>query len=96
MTIRRRVYHVDGPNSLWHVDGHHKLIRWHMVIHGGIDGYSRTVVFLIGAQITIVPPQSYCIFECCSEAWITRAVTYRPWRGKCRCLAIHGGTACLD
>ena len=46
VTIRRRVYHVDGPNSLWHVDGHHKLIRWHMVIHGGIDGYSRTVVFL--------------------------------------------------
>ncbi len=46
VTIRRRVYHVDGPNSLWHVDGHHKLIRWRMVTHGGIDGYSRTVVFL--------------------------------------------------
>ena len=46
VTIRRRVYHVDGPNSLWHVDGNHKLIRWRMVIHGGIDGYSRTVVFL--------------------------------------------------
>ena len=28
------------------MDGNHKLIRWRMVIHGGIDGYSRAVVFL--------------------------------------------------
>lgn len=44
--IRRRVYHVEGPNSLWHIDGHHKLIRWRLVVHGGIDGYSRTIVYL--------------------------------------------------
>lgn len=24
----RRVYHVAGPNSLWHIDGNHKLIRY--------------------------------------------------------------------
>lgn len=29
-----------------HLDGNHKLIRWRFVIHGGIDGFSRTVVFL--------------------------------------------------
>ena len=46
IALRRRVYHVNGPNSLWHLDGHHKLIKWQMVTHGGIDGYSRTVVFL--------------------------------------------------
>ena len=46
ITVRRRVYHVDGPNSLWHLDGHHKLIRWRLVTHGGIDGYSRTIVYL--------------------------------------------------
>ena len=45
-TIRRRTYSVDGPNSLWHIDGNHKLIRWKIVIHGGIDGHSRTIVFL--------------------------------------------------
>ena len=28
------------------LDGHHKLIRWRMVTHGGIDGYSRTIVYL--------------------------------------------------
>lgn len=46
IAIRRRVYCVDGPNALWHIDTHHKLIRWRLVIHGGVDGYSRTIVFL--------------------------------------------------
>ena len=27
-------------------DGHHKLIRWRFVSHGGIDGYSRTITYL--------------------------------------------------
>lgn len=40
---RRRKYHVKRPNALWHVDGHHKLIRWGIVIHGFIDGFCRTV-----------------------------------------------------
>ena len=44
--IRRRVYHTQSPNSVWHIDGNHKLIRWRLVVHGGIDGYSRLVVFL--------------------------------------------------
>jgi hypothetical protein len=41
--VRRRKYLVKRPNSLWHLDGHHKLIRWGIVIHGLIDGYCRTV-----------------------------------------------------
>lgn len=28
------------------VDGHHKLIRWRFITHGGIDGFSRLVVYL--------------------------------------------------
>ena len=34
------------PNSLWHIDGYHKLVRWCVVLHGGIDGYSRLPVYL--------------------------------------------------
>ena len=45
-TITRRVYSVRGPNSLWHIDGLHCLIRWRFVIHGGIDGFSRLIVYL--------------------------------------------------
>ena len=29
-----------------HIDGHHKLIKWRLVIHGSIDGYSRCIVYL--------------------------------------------------
>ncbi len=45
-TVRRRVYSVEAPNSIWHLDGHHKIIRWKLVTHGGIDGKTRTIVFL--------------------------------------------------
>ena len=44
--LHRRQYHVPMPNSLWHIDGYHKLIRWRMVIHGGIHGFSRLPVYL--------------------------------------------------
>ena len=46
VTIRRCVYCVESPNSLWHIDGNHKLIKWRLVIHGGVDGFSRTIVYL--------------------------------------------------
>lgn len=46
ITIRRRVYHVSGPNCVWHVDTNHKIIRWRIVIQGCIDGYSRTLIYL--------------------------------------------------
>lgn len=44
--IYRRTYSVPGPNYLWHIDGHHKLIKWKLVTHGGIDGFSRLITFL--------------------------------------------------
>ncbi|XP_033730057.1 uncharacterized protein LOC117319331 [Pecten maximus] len=44
--IVRRVYKVPVPNSLWHMDGHMRLIRWGTVTHGCIDGYSRLITFL--------------------------------------------------
>lgn len=44
--IQRRGYYVAGPNALWHLDGNHKLIRWRLVVHGGIDGYSRMITYL--------------------------------------------------
>ena len=45
-SLHRREYCVPYPNALWHIDGYHKLIRWRMVVHGGVDGYSRVLVFL--------------------------------------------------
>ncbi|KAJ7277754.1 hypothetical protein C8J57DRAFT_974724, partial [Mycena rebaudengoi] len=36
--IDRQKYSVPHSNCLWHLDGHHKLIRWGIVIHGIADG----------------------------------------------------------
>jgi transposase InsO family protein len=44
--LHRRAYSVRSPNSLWHIDGYHRLIRWKIVIHGAIDGFSRLITFL--------------------------------------------------
>uniref|UniRef100_A0A9J7YC19 Integrase catalytic domain-containing protein n=1 Tax=Cyprinus carpio carpio TaxID=630221 RepID=A0A9J7YC19_CYPCA len=44
--IHRRVYSVPSPLSLWHIDGNHRLIKWRIVIHGGIDGFSRKIMYL--------------------------------------------------
>ena len=49
--LHRRTYSVTSPNALWHIDGYHKLIRWHYVIHGGIDGFSRLIMYLKVATI---------------------------------------------
>ena len=45
--IRRRVYSALCPNYLWHIDGNHKLIRWRIVLHHAVDGFSRLVVFCL-------------------------------------------------
>ena len=44
--IERRVYMVAGPDHLWHMDGHHKLIKFGLVTHGCIDGFSRLITYL--------------------------------------------------
>ena len=44
--VHRRVYSVPFPNYIWHIDSHHKLIRWRFVIHGAVDGFSRVIVHL--------------------------------------------------
>lgn len=47
--IRRRRYIAPGPNSVWHIDTHHKLARWGIYLHGCIDGYSRYCIYLHAA-----------------------------------------------
>ncbi|KAG2122960.1 hypothetical protein BD769DRAFT_1306927, partial [Suillus cothurnatus] len=36
--IEWQKYLVPRSNHLWHLDGHHKLILWGIVIHGIVDG----------------------------------------------------------
>ena len=41
-----RIYQVHGPNSLWHRDGQHGLVKDGIIIDGIIDGDSRFIVSL--------------------------------------------------
>ena len=43
--IKRGEYYNPRPNAMWHLDGHHKLGPWGIVIHGISDGYDRLVSF---------------------------------------------------
>lgn len=45
-SLHRRVYSVQGPNHLWHLDTNHKLVRWNFIITGIVDGFSRLPVGL--------------------------------------------------
>lgn len=45
-TIHRRIYSSEHPNSVLHIDSHHKLIQWRFIIHASIDGFSRTVTYI--------------------------------------------------
>ncbi len=36
---------IPSQNSLWHLDGNLKLVRWELTIHTAIDGYSRVMFF---------------------------------------------------
>lgn len=44
MTIHRRKYFVPTPNSLWHIDSGHKLIRYKLITHVCIDGKTRLFI----------------------------------------------------
>ena len=30
--LHRRVYDVQGPNHVWHIDTNHKLVQWYSVV----------------------------------------------------------------
>ncbi|XP_041832737.1 uncharacterized protein LOC121634267 [Melanotaenia boesemani] len=48
--VVRRSYSVRGPLSLVHIDTNHKLIRYNIVVFGGVDGYSRKILYLDAAN----------------------------------------------
>jgi hypothetical protein len=47
--IDRQQYSVIRSNYMWHMDGHHKLINYGIVLHGIVDGHDRTVYLLVSS-----------------------------------------------
>ena len=64
-----RKYQVEAPNSLWHIDGYHKLIQWKIVIHGGIDGYGQLIVVFKGCFYQQIGDCSFSILARSSSIW---------------------------
>uniref|UniRef100_A0A3B1IFY0 Integrase core domain-containing protein n=1 Tax=Astyanax mexicanus TaxID=7994 RepID=A0A3B1IFY0_ASTMX len=48
--VVRRKYSVPGPLCMQHIDTNHKLIRYNIVVFGGIDGFSRKIMYLNAAS----------------------------------------------
>nr|XP_055057120.1 uncharacterized protein LOC129441490 [Misgurnus anguillicaudatus] len=48
--VIRRTYSVPCPKYLVHIDTNHKLIRYNIVTFGGIDGFSRKIMYLRAAD----------------------------------------------
>ena len=44
--LKRRTFFSLGPNFCCHIDGYDKLKPYGFPIHGGIDGYSRKILWL--------------------------------------------------
>ena len=67
LPIYRRTYSVAGPNAIRHLDGNHKLVKWKYVIHGGIDGFSRTITFLRCSTNNLSDTVLQCFVEATRE-----------------------------
>jgi hypothetical protein len=44
--LQRRIFHCQGRDQVWSLDGHDKLKRWGFPIHGCCDVYSRYSIWL--------------------------------------------------
>ncbi|KAG9283128.1 hypothetical protein AMEX_G1866 [Astyanax mexicanus] len=71
--VARRSYCVPAPLSLVHVDTNHKLIRFNIVIFGGIDGFSRKILYLDAAANNKASTAfSFFLDGVCKHGWPSR------------------------
>jgi hypothetical protein len=72
-TVQRRRYHVPFVNSVWHIDGQHKLINWKFVIHGAIDGKSHLITWLRASPNNFAETVESLFFEAVDQwGWPSR------------------------
>jgi hypothetical protein len=72
--LKRRVYSVPCANSLWHLDGNHKLIPWKFVIHGCIDGFSRFIMYCKCSTNNKSITMAQLFYEACDKYFIPSRV----------------------
>ena len=57
--LHRRIYNVNGPNHIWHIDGNDKLKPFGFCISGAIDGWSHLLLWL-KVDVTNKNPNLIC------------------------------------
>ena len=80
-------------SSLWHIDGYHKLIKWCVVIHGGIDTcrYSRLPVYLRASTNNIAATVLTCFLDAVRQyGLLSEFMLSHPERGPGRGSCITG------
>jgi hypothetical protein len=63
-TASRGEYITDGPNDVWSVDQYDKLKKWGIGVYGGIDAYSRRLLWVyagISNRTQISVAKQFCI-----------------------------------
>lgn len=65
--LKRHKYVSPGPNHCWHIDGYDKIKPFGFAIHGGIDGYSRRVMWLVVDRTNNDPSVTANFFMHCVE-----------------------------
>lgn len=65
--LKRRKYGSPGPNHCWHIDGYDKIKPFGFAIHGGIDGYSRRIMWLVVDRTNNDPSVTATFFLDCVE-----------------------------
>ena len=73
--IRHRVYTSLHPNAVWHIDENHKMIRWRLVVHAGVDEFSRLLVYIKCAKNNAATT----VFDAFSEGISEYPCMFRPW-----------------
>lgn len=64
LQLHYSLYHVSVKLFVSYADGHHKMIRWKLVTHAGIDGFSRLIVYMKCSSNN----RASTVYECFLEA----------------------------
>lgn len=80
-TLKRRIYHTDGPFHVLHIDGNDKLKHWGISIHGGIDGFSRKIMWLACTSTNKDPRVVAKLFLSCVQRYNLTPKIIRADRG---------------
>lgn len=70
IVVSRRQYSVPQPNALWHLDGHHSLIRWGLVINPWVDRWFFQTNYV--PQMQYMPEGDCTPLSTCCRSGVSR------------------------